>query len=124
MKYKFYSRSDKAWAAMLEAVSGTQKSIFLESFILTDDPKTHQFLEVLKSKARQGMRVKIVIVRAGSFWFGTIVRQAFGGAGVEVLTFNRWINHSHRKILIVDEEIGFIGGVNLRGEYADWLDLH
>lgn len=109
---------------MLEAVGGAQKSIYLESFILTDDSETHHFLEVLKNKAKQGIRVKIVIDRAGSFWFGTIDRQAFSEAGVEVLTFNRLLNHSHRKLLVVDEEIGFIGGVNLRGEYADWLDLH
>ncbi|MDO8467145.1 MAG: phosphatidylserine/phosphatidylglycerophosphate/cardiolipin synthase family protein [bacterium] len=124
MKYKFFTKSDKAWGAMLEAVNGAQKSIYLESFILTDDPETHHFLEVLKTKAKHGIRVKIVIDRAGSFWFGTIDKQAFAAAGVEVLIFNRWINHSHRKLLIVDEEIGFIGGVNLRGEYADWLDLH
>lgn len=124
MKYKFFTRSDKAWAAMLEAIEQATKSIFLESFILSDDPETHRLLEALKTKARNGLKVKIVLDRAGSFWFGTIDRQAFTEAGAEVLVFHRWINHTHRKLLIVDETIGFIGGVNIRGEYADWLDLH
>lgn len=124
MKYKFFTRSDKAWAAMLEAINSAQKSILLESFIITDDPETHHFLEALKKKAMQGVKVKIVLDRAGSFWFGTIDRHAFVKAGVEIAVFNRWINHTHRKLLIVDESVGFVGGVNIRGEYADWLDLH
>lgn len=124
MKYKFFTKSDKAWAAMFEAVSSAKSSIFLESFILTDDPKTHHFLEAVRKKAEQGVRVKIVLDRAGSFWFGTFDRRAFADSGVEVVVFNRWISHTHRKLLIVDEVVGFIGGVNIRGEYADWLDLH
>ncbi len=109
---------------MLEAIEQATKSIFIESFILADDPETHHFFEVLKRKAKSGVKVKIVIDRAGSFWFGTIDRQAFIEAGAEVLVFNRWLNHTHRKLLVTDEVIGFIGGVNIRGEYADWLDLH
>ncbi|MDP1718973.1 MAG: phosphatidylserine/phosphatidylglycerophosphate/cardiolipin synthase family protein [bacterium] len=124
MKYKFYTRSDKAWVAMLEAVNSAQKSIFLESFILKDDPKTHHLLEAVRVKAESGVKVKIVLDRAGSFWFGTFDRQAFAKAGAEVVVFNRWINHTHRKSLIVDEVVGFIGGVNISGEYANWLDLH
>ena len=109
---------------MREAAESAKKSIFLESFILTDDHKTHKFWQVLKTKAREGVKVKIIVDRAGSFWFGTIDREAFAKAGAEVLIYNRWISHTHRKLLIVDEAIGFIGGVNIRGEYADWLDLH
>ncbi len=124
MKYKFFTSSEKAWQAMQEAAELAKKSIFLESFILTDDHKTHKFWQVLKSKAREGVKVKIIVDRAGSFWFGTIDREAFTKAGAEVLIYNRWISHTHRKLLIVDETIGFIGGVNIRGEYADWLDLH
>lgn len=109
---------------MLEAIEHATKSIFLESFILADDPDTHHFLEAIKTKARNGVKVKIIIDRAGSFWFGTIDRKAFTEAGAEILIYNRWINHTHRKLLVVDEQVGFIGGVNIRGEYADWLDLH
>lgn len=124
MKYKFFTKSEKAWKAMFEAVQEAQRSVFLESFILTDDPQTHHFFELLKEKARSGILVKVIVDRAGSFWFGTIDQKAFAEAGAEVLIYNRWFTHTHRKLLIVDEKVGFIGGVNLRGEYADWLDLH
>ena len=124
MKYRFYTKSDKAWAAMLEAIRGARKSILLESFILTDDPKTHQLFETLKEKAKAGVKVKIIIDRLAHFWFGSINRDAFTKAGAEVVVYNHWFYRNHRKTMIVDEEIGFAGGVNIRGAYAKWLDLH
>lgn len=124
MKYKFFTKSDKAWAAMLEAIHGAQKSIFLESFILTDDPKTHQLFEALKKKAESGIKVKIIIDRLAHFWFGSIDREAFAKAGAEIVVYNHWFYRNHRKTMIVDEKIGFTGGVNIRGAYAKWLDLH
>ncbi len=124
MKYKFYTTSEKAWTAMLQDIREAKHCIYLESFILTDDSSTHIFFEVLKERARQGVRVKIIIDRVGDLWFGSINRKEFEEAGAEVLFFNRWLYRSHRKILIIDELVSYIGGVNVRGEYADWLDLH
>ena len=60
MKYKFYTKSEKAWLAMLEDIKSAKKFIFLESFILTDDNRTHNFFETIKQKAREGIKVKIV----------------------------------------------------------------
>jgi cardiolipin synthase len=123
MKYRFYTISEKAWLAMLEAISAAKKSIYLESFILTDDPVTHGFFEALIQKARDGIKVKIIIDRLADLWFGSINKEEFKRVGAEVLVFSHIFYRSHRKILIVDEEIVFLGGVNVRGEYARWLDL-
>ncbi|MEK7192407.1 MAG: phosphatidylserine/phosphatidylglycerophosphate/cardiolipin synthase family protein [Patescibacteria group bacterium] len=124
MKYKFYTTSEKAWLAMLENIKDAKHSVYLESFILTDDSQTHNFFETLKQKAQSGVKVKIIVDQVGNLWAGSINKMEFEKAGAEVLIFNRWFYRTHRKILIVDEEVGFIGGVNIKGEYADWLDLH
>src|SRR3989344_4415982 len=124
MKYKFYRTSEQAWHAMFEAVREAKKTIYLESFILTDDPITHHLFETLKNKAREGLRVKIIVDRVGHLWYGSVNKDDFEAAGAEVLFFNRWFYRSHRKILVIDGATAFLGGVNVRGEYAKWLDLH
>jgi len=109
---------------MLEDIRRAQKSILLESFILTDDSVTNSFFETLKEKARAGVRVKIIVDQVGHLWFGSVDREEFEKTGAEIIIFKRWLYRSHRKVLVVDDSIGYIGGVNIRGEYANWLDLH
>ena len=109
---------------MLDDIKQAKKSIYLESFILTDDSITHEFFEELENKARAGVRVKIVVDRLADLWYGSINKTELQEAGAEILFFDHWFYHNHRKILVVDEEIAFIGGVNVGGKYAKWLDLH
>lgn len=125
MKYKFLTKSDQAWWAMLASIRQAKQSIYLESFIFVDDAQTHGFFKILKQKAKEGVRVKIIVDRIGNFlWGGFTTKGEFEKAGIEVLFFNRLLYHNHRKILIVDEAVAFIGGVTIKGKFADWLDLH
>ena len=124
MRYRFYTTSAKAWLAMLEAIKSAKTSIYLESYILIDDEVTHYFFEELERKAKQGIKVKIIVDKVGNFWTASLDKVKFEKAGAEVLFFNRWFYRTHRKILIVDESIAFLGGVNVSGAYAKWLDLH
>ena len=107
---------------MLEDIKNAKKSIYLESFILTDDRRTHEFFKTIKEKARAGLKVKIIMDRIGGWW-GSINEGEFGEAGVEILIFTHWFHSSHRKVLIVDEEVAYLGGVNISGQYAKWIDL-
>lgn len=109
---------------MMEAIKGAQNSIYLESFILTDDKLTHEFFEILKNKARAGVKVKIILDFIGQLWWGAINKNKLRHAGAEVLFFKRLFYRTHRKILVIDEKVAFIGGVNVGGQYAKWLDLH
>lgn len=110
---------------MLDDIKNAKRSIYLESFILTEDSVTREFFEILKEKARQGIKVKIVIDRLADLWYGSVNKEEFKNSGAEVLYFNRWwLYRTHRKVLIVDGEIAYTGGVNVSGPYAKWLDLH
>jgi cardiolipin synthase len=109
---------------MNEAISAAKHSILLESFILADDERTHYFFENLRQKASEGVKVTIIADFVGSFGVNPLDRKALEAAGAEVLTFGRWLYRNHRKTLIIDESIAFVGGVNVRGKYENWFDLH
>lgn len=123
MKYKFYTTSEKAWAAMFEAISNAKKSIYLEMYIFSDNTENYDFFNVLEQKARNGLKVKIIIDASGSAKLNKQTIKKIKDAGAELLFFNRWFHRSHRKILIVDENIAFWGGVNIHKYFQKWDDL-
>lgn len=121
---------------MQEALRNASHSIYLESYIFLDDGVGREFVDILVAKAQQGVRVHLILDGLGSFWFSMQSVKRLQSAGAQVLSFQslafhrllksirRLFHRNHRKTLIVDRRVGFIGGVNVRKEYADWLDLH
>lgn len=124
MKYHFYTTSEKAWGAMLAEIARAEKSIFLEMYIFNGDTERFDFLTELIRKAEDGVRVFIILDALGSSELSQIHIDRLRGAGCEVLFFSYWFRRTHRKILIVDERIAFIGGVNIAKRFARWNDLH
>lgn len=124
MKYKLYTTSFKAWDAMLQSIEDAKKSIFLEMYIFLDDTKqSHDFIGKLKEKASQGVRVVVVADSFGSKSLNKEVIKEMEVSGVEFLFFSHWLRHIHRKVLIIDEKIAFIGGVNIGKRFSNWKDL-
>lgn len=124
MKYQLYTTSKKAWDAMIETIDGAQKSIFLEMYIFLDDTaKSHDFIGKLKNKAREGLRIIVVADAFGSKELGPHMVSEIRKAGIEFIFFSHWLRHIHRKVLIVDEKIAFIGGVNIGERFKQWNDL-
>ena len=115
MKYRLYTTSQKAWDGMFQAMTLAQKSIYLEMYIFLDDTQaTHNFLGLLKEKARAGLEVVIIADSYGSASLrGTPVNE-LKAAGVEFIFFSHWLRRTHRKMLIIDNKIAFIGGVNIK----------
>jgi cardiolipin synthase A/B len=124
MRYRFYTTSEKTWVAMLDSIRRADSSIYWEIHDLRDDTPQHKFFEALKEKARAGVRVKIIIDAFGSFGLKNSARRSLENAGVEVLSFSSLLHRIHKKILIIDEGIAFLGGVNVGYRYRAWLDLH
>src|SRR3989339_572925 len=123
MKYKFYAKSETAWDAMLKAISGASKSIYLEMYILADNTQSHNFFETLKQKARAGVKVKIIIDVFGSLDMPAQTGAEIRLAGIELLFFSYWLQRTHKKILVVDEKTAFLGGVNIHKIFHKWNDL-
>ncbi|MCL4873499.1 phosphatidylserine/phosphatidylglycerophosphate/cardiolipin synthase family protein [bacterium] len=123
MRYKFYSTTEKAWDAMLEAIREARESVYLEMYIFVDNTPRHAFFEAIKRKAREGVRVKIIIDSFGSSELSREAVEEIRGSGAELMLFSRWFRHTHKKILIVDEKVAFIGGVNIHRLFLKWKDL-
>src|SRR3989338_1128369 len=123
MRYKVYSKTEKAWDAMLEALKEARSSILLEMYIFVDDTEdTHDFINILTSKSKQGVKVKIVLDSYGSNISKESLKR-LKDAGVELLFYTRLFRVSHRKSLIIDKKIAFIGGVNIKKYFKKWDDL-
>lgn len=124
MIYKFYTTSQKAWDGMFKAMAGARKSIYMEMYIFLDDTQTtHDFLDLLKRKAQEGLEVVIIADAYGSRSLHAEAVASLRAAGVEFIYFSHWFKHTHRKILIIDNKVAFIGGVNIKEKIRNWHDL-
>jgi len=125
MRYKLYSLSAEAMVAMREAIAQAKTSLYWESYIFQNEVVVaHNFFELFLEKARSGVRVVIILDGFGSAYLREHDVAALRAAGAEVLFFSSWFRRVHRKILVVDERVGFFGGVNVGRAYVGWLDLH
>jgi cardiolipin synthase len=118
---------DEAYPPMLAAIRRAQHHVHLQSFIIGDDEIGRQFLDLLAEKARQGVAVRVLFDRFGST--GAVLRRFFARyAGIANLQICGWTQanmfkrqfqlnlRNHRKILVIDGQEAFFGGINLRGE--------
>ncbi len=123
MRYKIYTKTEKAWDAMLYAISHAKSSILLEMYIFADDTSdSHDFIEILTQKALSGLKVKVIFDAFGSEVTDSSVKK-LKDAGVELFFFRTLFRVTHRKILIIDEHTAFIGGINIKKFFKKWDDL-
>src|SRR3989442_521730 len=115
IEFRWLRTGDDTFPALLSAIEAAKTSIEFESYIYTFSPIGERFRDALVGAARRGARVRVLIDSFGSitlsdsFW-GPL-RQA-GGAmrWFNPLTLRRFNIRNHRKLLICDHKVGFIGG--------------
>lgn len=124
MKYKIYTTSKKTWDAMIKSIKSAEKSIYIEMYIfLSDTEETHDFVGILKEKAVKGVEVVIIADAFGSRDIKPEVVEELKKAGAEFIFFSRWLRRTHRKFLIIDNKIAFLGGVNIENKIINWQDV-
>jgi len=124
MKYRLYTTSQKAWDGMLSSIEEAKSSIYIEMFIFLGDTKnTHDFLGLLKRKAKADLEVIIIADSYGSSALKGSTIKELREAGIEFHYFRGWIKRTHRKILVIDYKVAFLGGVNIKDEIRHWHDL-
>ena len=131
---QWLSNGERIFPAMLAAIVAAQKSIQLEIYIYSDGKLGRQFLGALLEAAKRGVQVEVLVDAMGSWLLPGDFFQPLLAAGGKVRRFNplhlwRFGVRDHRKLLIVDESVVFIGGFNLSDEYDGdgvthgWCDL-
>lgn len=127
-----------AYPPMLAAIEQARDEVFLEVYRLAPDRVGDRFVEALVAASRRGVRVRVLLDGWGSApHAGELARRLeAGGCEVEIfnrmlfLLFGRW-RRNHRKVLAVDGEVAFVGGLNVAEEYGlpgggggeAWADL-
>jgi cardiolipin synthase len=117
------------YRAMLGAIAAARDHINMETYILDDDAIGRQFAEALLAKQAQGVQVNLLRDSAGTFGTPAAFFRRISEAGVQVLEFNpvnpltaregwQWNQRDHRKLLIVDGRIAFLGGINISSVYS------
>ncbi len=117
-----------------------KKHIHLEFYIIDDDNIGNEIREILISKAKEGVKVRMIFDDVGSWKLGKKFTRSLESAGVELypfmpVRFALLANHinyrNHRKIIVVDGKIGFVGGINIADRYLVgnkkipfWRDTH
>lgn len=137
--WQFFLKAEDAWESMKEATREAKKEILCEQYIVGNDPVGLEYLEILIQKAKEGVSVQMIVDMVGAtisgFYFENELIKRLEEAGVKIIFWNvikpwridtifSWFFRDHRKILVVDEQVGFIGGVGLRKDMRDWRDTH
>jgi cardiolipin synthase len=110
---------------MLEAIGASQQSVLLETYTFSREGVGEEFLAALSAAAQRGVRVQVVLDGWGSALDGRYVQALLEAAGCEVRIYHPVLSllagrfrRLHRKILLVDGEVAFVGGVNISDEYG------
>jgi len=124
MKYRLYTTSKKAWSAMIKSIAQAKKSIYIEMYIFLDDTTdSHDFIGLLKKQAQAGVEVVIVADAFGSLDMKGKTITELRAAGVEFLLFSHFWHRTHRKIVVIDKQVAFVGGVNIEKKIINWQDI-
>jgi cardiolipin synthase len=129
-----YMRGGPLYEDMLTTIRGAEREILFESYIWKDDEVGQAFKEALEAKARAGVAVFVsydtlanLVVPRSFFRFAEAVHVLAYRAWSrprDVVLPTRW-GRNHRKILVVDRQVAFVGGYNIGATYRDsWRDTH
>lgn len=125
---KYYPDGQSMFADMLPALQGAQHSIYVESFIIGMGEMWGQIHEILCRKAAAGLDVRVIYDDAGCLsLLPHNYAEMMRADGIRAFSFNRCVpvlnlvmnNRDHRKIMVIDGQIAFTGGVNLADEYIN-----
>jgi cardiolipin synthase len=123
----------------LSAISSARKSINFETYIFWDGEIAKAFADALAERARAGVKVNAILDAQGTGKMGAENLEKLRAAGVQVVKYHplafwdlrRYNNRSHRKLLVIDGRVGFVGGVGIADEWLGngdapdhWRDNH
>ncbi len=134
-----YTNGTDKFDALCDALTQARHHIHLQYYIFSDDDIGRKVKKLLMVKAREGVRVRVLYDDVGSWNVKRGFFKEMEKAGVEVYAFLRVafpiltskVNYrNHRKVVVIDGKVGFMGGMNIADRYikgtslGSWRDTH
>lgn len=130
--YRLYAEPDHFFEAMLHDISHAKQYIYIETYKFADDEIGNKFRKLLEKKRKEGVEVKLLIDSWGSYvndaYFSTL--KSVGGEVRFFMKVKFFIdfftkNHrrNHRKLLIIDDKVSYIGSANITSYSRSWKEL-
>ncbi|MDO9073363.1 MAG: cardiolipin synthase ClsB [Rubrivivax sp.] len=128
---------DELFPRMRQAIEAATREVWLATYIFHDDPASTTLAMALKEAAGRGVEVHVVVDGFGSMATLPRVRALFADSGVQLEVFrplDRWyawlqpgqLRRLHQKLCVCDEQVAFVGGINLIDDRHDinhgWTD--
>lgn len=134
------TNGQETFEAIKEALRSAENHIHMEYYIVRNDELGSEIKDILIEKAKQGVKVRFLYDDVGSWRLPAKFIREMRAWGIEVVAFgpvkipflnNKFNFRNHRKIIVVDGYIGFVGGLNIGDEYLGkdesigfWRDTH
>ena len=130
---------NNAFTALIASLQRAVRSIHMEYYIIRDDRIGRTIAEILIRKARAGLEVRVIYDAVGSWRLSRTMLRRMHEAGVETAAFEpvrfpwfttRVTRRNHRKIVVTDGKVAYLGGINIAKYYLDgdymgkWRDEH
>ena len=137
---KILTNGEETFHHILEKLKKARHHIHLEYYIVRHDDIGQEIKNLLIEKAHQGVKVRFLYDAVGSWQLSKTYINEMKKAGIETVPFgpvrlpflnNKFNFRNHRKIIVIDGTIGFVGGLNIGDEYLGrnktigfWRDTH
>ena len=139
---KIFNNGEDKFKALKEEIKQAKHHIHMEYYIVKNDDIGNEIKNLLIQKSKEGVKVKFIIDKVGSSHLKKEFTDELKENGIDVVFYsyflapllkqiNTQINfRNHRKIVIIDGRVGFIGGMNIGDEYLSkgklgfWRDAH
>ena len=133
------TNGDEIFPAMLDAINNAKRTITFETFIYWSGDIGESFTNALSDQARAGLKVHVLLDWLGSVKMERAQIEGMEQAGVQIQRYHKphWShlgrlnNRTHRKLLIIDGQLGFTGGVGIADQWQgdarnidEWRDCH
>ena len=130
---EYFKSGEEKFKRLKEELKKAKEYIFLEYFIIAEGEMWNTILDILAKKAAEGLEVRIIYDDLGClqtlpYKYSKRLRKS----GIKVAVFNPLVpvlspkhnNRDHRKIAVIDGQIGFTGGINLADEYINKINKY
>lgn len=139
---RVFKDGTEKFKCLIEELKKAEHHIHMEYYIVKNDKIGNEIKDVLIERAKAGVKIRFIMDRVGTIKIGKRYVKELHEAGVDVVLYsyilapilrniNTQINYrNHRKIVVIDGKVGFLGGINIGDEYLGkgklgyWRDTH